>query len=71
MYQRLQEDFENVNLSHILRSRNGRADALAKKLVNNNALNNARATLAAVQQMKQFRGAALERGRFPMEELWK
>lgn len=29
-FQRLHEDFEDVSLSHILRSRNGRADALAK-----------------------------------------
>uniref|UniRef100_A0A0D3C6U1 RNase H type-1 domain-containing protein n=1 Tax=Brassica oleracea var. oleracea TaxID=109376 RepID=A0A0D3C6U1_BRAOL len=34
MYQRLQEDFEDVNLFHILRSRNGRADALAKEARN-------------------------------------
>ncbi|KAL0741466.1 hypothetical protein Bca4012_082979 [Brassica carinata] len=31
MFQRLQEDFEDVSLSHISRSRNGRADALAKE----------------------------------------
>ena len=29
-FQRLQDDFEDVRLSHIPRSRNGRADALAK-----------------------------------------
>ena len=34
MYQRLQEDFEDVSLSHILRSRNGRADALVKEARN-------------------------------------
>ena len=34
MYQRLQEDFEDVSLFHILRSRNGRADALAKEARN-------------------------------------
>ena len=31
MLQRLQEDFEDVSLSHISRSMNGRADALAKE----------------------------------------
>ncbi|KAL0737104.1 hypothetical protein Bca4012_013314 [Brassica carinata] len=30
-FQRLQEDFEDVRLSHIPRSRNGRADVLAKE----------------------------------------
>ncbi|XP_011043403.1 PREDICTED: 30S ribosomal protein S5, chloroplastic-like isoform X2 [Populus euphratica] len=35
-----------------------------------NALNNARATVVAVQKMRQFRDAARERGS-PMEELWK
>ena len=30
VFQRLQEDFEDVRLSHIPRSRNGRADGLAK-----------------------------------------
>ncbi|KAF3543566.1 hypothetical protein DY000_02008248 [Brassica cretica] len=29
--ERLQEDFEDMNLSHIPRSRNGRADVLAKE----------------------------------------
>ena len=29
-FQKLHEDFEDVSLSHIPRSRNGRADALAK-----------------------------------------
>ena len=31
MFQRLQENFEDVNLSHIPRSRNGRTNALAKE----------------------------------------
>ncbi|KAF2618280.1 hypothetical protein F2Q68_00040879 [Brassica cretica] len=31
MFRRLQEDFEDVSMSHILRSRNGRADTLAKE----------------------------------------
>ncbi|RID65048.1 hypothetical protein BRARA_D00270 [Brassica rapa] len=31
VFQRLQENFEDVSLSHIPRSRNGRADALAKE----------------------------------------
>ncbi|WZY81749.1 hypothetical protein YC2023_028133 [Brassica napus] len=48
-----------------------RMNSLEKQLGNNNALNNARATLAAVQEMKQFRDVALERRRFPMEELRK
>ncbi|KFK31006.1 hypothetical protein AALP_AA6G056200 [Arabis alpina] len=48
----------------------GVENALGKQLGSNNALNNARATLAAVQQMRQFRDVALERG-IPMEELWK
>lgn len=30
MFQRLHDDFEDVRLSHIPRSRNGRADTLAK-----------------------------------------
>ncbi|KAF2613756.1 hypothetical protein F2Q70_00008305 [Brassica cretica] len=34
MYQGLQEEFEDVSLSHNLRSRNGRADALAKEARN-------------------------------------
>nr|VDD60775.1 unnamed protein product [Brassica oleracea] len=34
MYQRLREDFEDVSLSHIPRSRNGRADTLAKEARN-------------------------------------
>ncbi|KAJ0259822.1 30S ribosomal protein S5 [Hirschfeldia incana] len=48
----------------------GVENALGKQLGSNNALNNARATLAAVQQMRQFKDVALERG-IPMEELWK
>jgi small subunit ribosomal protein S5 len=48
----------------------GVENALGKQLGSNNALNNARATLAAVQQMRQFRDVAQERG-IPMEELWK
>jgi len=39
-------------------------------LWSNNALNNARATVVAVQQMRQFSEVAQERG-IPMEELWK
>jgi small subunit ribosomal protein S5 len=35
-----------------------------------NALNNARATVVAVQKMRQFSDVARERG-IPMEELWK
>ncbi|KAF3580303.1 hypothetical protein DY000_02028875 [Brassica cretica] len=31
MFQRLHEDFEDVSVFHILRSRNGRTDSLAKK----------------------------------------
>ncbi|WZZ17146.1 hypothetical protein YC2023_110235 [Brassica napus] len=31
MFRRLQEDFEDVSVSHIPRSRNGRADTLAKE----------------------------------------
>ena len=31
VFHRLHEDFEDVSISHIPRSRNGRADALAKK----------------------------------------
>ena len=34
MYQRLREDFEDVSLFHIPRSRNGRADTLAKETKN-------------------------------------
>ncbi|OIV94357.1 hypothetical protein TanjilG_21697 [Lupinus angustifolius] len=45
-------------------------NALGKQLGSNNALNNARATVAAVQKMRQFREVAEQRG-IPMEELWK
>ncbi|KAK1279577.1 hypothetical protein QJS04_geneDACA014268 [Acorus gramineus] len=45
-------------------------NALGKQLGSNNALNNARATVVAVQKMRQFKDVALERG-IPMEELWK
>lgn len=48
----------------------GVENALGKQLGSNNALNNARATVVAVQQMRQFRDVARERG-IPMEELWK
>ncbi|GMH19527.1 hypothetical protein Nepgr_021368 [Nepenthes gracilis] len=48
----------------------GVENALGKQLGSNNALNNARATVLAVQKMRQFREVALERG-IPMEELWK
>ncbi|XP_077225751.1 ribosomal protein S5 family protein [Tasmannia lanceolata] len=48
----------------------GVENALGKQLGSNNALNNARATVVAVQKMRQFRDVALERG-IPMEELWK
>lgn len=48
----------------------GIENALGKQLGSNNALNNARATVVAVQKMKQFREVAQERG-IPMEELWK
>ncbi|KAE8647691.1 30S ribosomal protein S5, chloroplastic [Cucumis sativus] len=48
----------------------GVENALGKQLGSNNALNNARATVVAVQKMKQFRDVAQERG-IPMEELWK
>ncbi|XP_030467815.1 30S ribosomal protein S5, chloroplastic [Syzygium oleosum] len=48
----------------------GVENALGKQLGSKNALNNARATVVAVQQMRQFRDVALERG-IPMEELWK
>ncbi|MQL73510.1 hypothetical protein Taro_005855 [Colocasia esculenta] len=45
-------------------------NALGKQLGSNNALNNARATVVAIQKMRQFREVALQRG-IPMEELWK
>ncbi|KAF5742291.1 30S ribosomal protein S5 chloroplastic-like [Tripterygium wilfordii] len=48
----------------------GVENALGKQLGSNNALNNARATVVAVSQMRQFRDVARERG-IPMEELWK
>lgn len=48
----------------------GVENALGKQLGSNNALNNARATVVAVQQMRQFSEVARERG-IPMEELWK
>ncbi|XP_010686448.2 30S ribosomal protein S5, chloroplastic [Beta vulgaris subsp. vulgaris] len=48
----------------------GLENALGKQLGSNNALNNARATIRAVQSMKQFSEVARERG-IPMEELWK
>ncbi|EHA8587470.1 30S ribosomal protein S5, chloroplastic [Cocos nucifera] len=48
----------------------GVENALGKQLGSDNALNNARATVVAVQKMRQFREVALERG-IPMEELWK
>ncbi|KAK8524473.1 hypothetical protein V6N13_015495 [Hibiscus sabdariffa] len=48
----------------------GVENALGKQLGSKNALNNARATVVAVQKMKQFREVAQERG-IPMEELWK
>ncbi|XP_011043402.1 PREDICTED: 30S ribosomal protein S5, chloroplastic-like isoform X1 [Populus euphratica] len=48
----------------------GVENALGKQLRSKNALNNARATVVAVQKMRQFRDAARERGS-PMEELWK
>ncbi|WOL12749.1 30S ribosomal protein S5, chloroplastic [Canna indica] len=48
----------------------GVENALGKQLGSKNALNNARATVAAVQQMRQLRDVARERG-IPMEELWQ
>lgn len=48
----------------------GVENALGKQLGSDNALNNARATVAAVQKMKQFSQVSEERG-VPMEELWK
>ncbi|OIT28009.1 PREDICTED: 30S ribosomal protein S5, chloroplastic [Nicotiana attenuata] len=48
----------------------GVENALGKQLGSNNALNNARATVVAVQQMRQFSEVAQDRG-IPMEELWK
>ncbi|XP_057948629.1 small ribosomal subunit protein uS5c [Malania oleifera] len=48
----------------------GLQNALGKQLGSDNLLNNARATIVAVQKMRHFRDVALERG-IPMEELWK
>lgn len=48
----------------------GVENALGKQLGSDNALNNARATVAAVQKMKQYSQVAEERG-IPKEELWK
>ncbi|KAM6551099.1 hypothetical protein CsatB_000907 [Cannabis sativa] len=48
----------------------GVENALGKQLGSNNALNNARATVVAVQKMRQFSEVAADRG-VPMEELWK
>ncbi|XP_021726471.1 30S ribosomal protein S5, chloroplastic [Chenopodium quinoa] len=48
----------------------GVENALGKQLGSNNALNNARATILAVQTMRQFSEVARDRG-IPMEELWK
>ncbi|KAK6932583.1 Ribosomal protein S5, N-terminal [Dillenia turbinata] len=48
----------------------GIENALGKQLGSNNALNNARATVVAIQKMRQFKDVARERG-IPMEELWK
>ncbi|WCJ27060.1 Ribosomal protein S5 family protein [Euphorbia peplus] len=48
----------------------GVENALGKQIRSKNALNNARATVVAVQKMKQFSDVARERG-IPMEELWK
>ncbi|XP_052183505.1 30S ribosomal protein S5, chloroplastic [Diospyros lotus] len=48
----------------------GVENGLGKQLGSNNALNNARATVVAVQKMRQFSEVAAERG-IPMEELWK
>ena len=45
-------------------------NALGKQLGSKNALNNARATVVAVQKMRQFEDVARQRG-IPMEELWK
>ncbi|GLU22991.1 hypothetical protein SLE2022_390260 [Rubroshorea leprosula] len=48
----------------------GVENALGKQIGSKNALNNARATVVAVQKMRQFRDVARERG-IPVEELWK
>ncbi|KAK9150183.1 hypothetical protein Syun_008492 [Stephania yunnanensis] len=48
----------------------GVENALGKQIGSNNALNNARATVEAIQKMRTFRQVSEERG-IPMEELWK
>eukprot|EP00850_Spirogloea_muscicola_P002102 SM000008S22191 [mRNA] locus=s8:345422:346357:- [translate_table: standard] len=48
----------------------GVENALGKELGSGNPLNNARAVLQAVSEMKQFRDVARDRN-IPMEELWK
>eukprot|EP00245_Coleochaete_scutata_P011218 TRINITY_DN4121_c0_g1_i1.p1 TRINITY_DN4121_c0_g1~~TRINITY_DN4121_c0_g1_i1.p1 ORF type:complete len:332 (+),score=91.51 TRINITY_DN4121_c0_g1_i1:67-996(+) len=48
----------------------GVENALGKQLGSENPLNNARAVLDGISQMKQFRDVAKERG-IAMEELWK
>lgn len=48
----------------------GVENALGKQIKSKNALNNARATVVAVQKMRQFDQVALQRG-IPKEELWK
>ncbi|KAJ4957426.1 hypothetical protein NE237_024537 [Protea cynaroides] len=48
----------------------GVENALGKQIRSKNALNNARATVVAVQKMRQFSDVARQRG-IPMEELWK
>ena len=48
----------------------GVENALGKQLGSKNALNNARATVAAVRKTTQFREVACERG-IPLEELWQ
>lgn len=48
----------------------GVENALGKQLGSDNALNNARATVVAVQRMRQYSEVSAERG-IPMEELWK
>ncbi|KAJ3687332.1 hypothetical protein LUZ61_016496 [Rhynchospora tenuis] len=48
----------------------GLQNALGKQLGSDNALNNARATIVATQQMRHLADVARERG-IPMEELWK
>ncbi|XP_042521032.1 30S ribosomal protein S5, chloroplastic [Macadamia integrifolia] len=48
----------------------GVENALGKQIRSKNALNNARATVVAIQKMRQFSDVARQRG-IPMEELWK